>query len=123
MNRIQEIEKILKQLREDKNPKLVEGKKDKQNLEALNIQNIRLIQNSSLQKTVEETKEKEVILLTDYDRTGELILKRLEELYHNQGVKTNTYYRKKIKQLMKIRIFEELVPRYNKIKKQYEKTK
>ena len=116
MNKLERLEKVLQELREDPQPKLVEGKNDKKNLEALNIQNIRLIHNSSLQKTVEETEEKRVIILTDFDRRGELLLKRLTELFKNEGIEVNKEYREKLKKLTGLRTFEELVPRYNKIK-------
>ena len=116
MNKLERLERALQELREDPKPKLVEGKNDKKNLEALKIQNIRLIHNSSLQKTVEETKEKGVIILTDFDRRGELLLKRLIELFKNEGIEVNTEHRKKLKKLTGLRTFEELVPRYNKIK-------
>ena len=121
MNKLERLERTLQELREDPHPKLVEGKNDRKNLEALNIQNVRLIQNSSLQRTVETTKEDEVIILTDFDRRGEMILKRLKELFKNEGIETNTKYRKEIRRLTGIRTFEELVPRYHDIKNEVER--
>jgi len=97
MKRIQKNEKPPStKLKENKKPKLVEAKKTKKSLEALGIQNIRLIHNSSLQQLVEKTKSKEVILLTDYNRTGELILKKnLKNCFTTKAKKQTSTTRKK----------------------------
>ena len=110
------LEKILQQLREDPRPKIVEGKRDKQALQELGISNIKTL-TTNLQDTAANTSEP--IILTDYDRSGEKLKKRLEELLRNEGKKTNTEYRRKLRLLTGINTIEELLPRYREIEQEH----
>jgi 5S rRNA maturation endonuclease (ribonuclease M5) len=108
---LEALEGLLQELREDPRPKLVEGEKDKKALERLGIRNIVLIQPVSLAKVAGEVGS-DVILLTDYDRRGELMAQRLAELLHNEGVRVDVSYRRELRQLTGIRQVEEITKKY-----------
>jgi 5S rRNA maturation endonuclease (ribonuclease M5) len=116
MNSVERLERTLTELKESTTTKLVEGKNDRKALEYFGIGNVRTL-NSSLVKVAESLQgSKEVIILTDYDRRGELLTKRLCELLSEEGIRCNLDFRKDIRFLTGIKTFEDLVPKYEKMK-------
>ncbi|MFH0986605.1 MAG: toprim domain-containing protein [Candidatus Micrarchaeota archaeon] len=115
---LEKLELLLRELAEDKNPKLVEGKRDKQALETLGIKNIYKIHNSPLSTLADRisAQTNEAIILTDFDRRGKQLLERLSELLEGSGVKVNKDYRRMLRLMTGIKYIEELDRRYEKIK-------
>ena len=75
----EEIVELLKEL-EDKTL-IVEGKRDKKALKSLGLKNIITIEGKPLYKVVEiVSARKEVVILTDFDKKGREIGKRLRHL-------------------------------------------
>ena len=116
MNKFERLERWIQEMREDSRVKIVEGKRDKMALESFGITNIKTI-TKSLQLTAAGVDNP--IILTDYDRRGEQIKKRLEELFKDEGKSVDTSYRHQLRLLTGIKYIEEIVPRYNEIKKRY----
>ena len=58
---------------------------------------------------------KEIILLTDFDRRGELLKKRLVELCKNDGIEVNLSFRKELRRLTGLNTIEELVSKYEEL--------
>ncbi len=112
---IKEVDVLINTLKE--NVVLVEGKRDKEALERLGITNCYALvgrENSVFEKlkSVEE-----VIILTDLDRKGNLLASRVTEELWSRGIKTNLTLRKRLGFLMKIKYFEELDNKYEKLKR------
>lgn len=116
MNKLERLERTLGELKESSSLKLVEGKRDKKALEAFGIDKIRIIHGPlpDLVDKLRET-EKEIILLTDFDRRGELIKKRLVELCENDGIEVDLSYRRELRRLTGLNTIEELASKYENI--------
>jgi len=117
MNRLEKINRLLTELKEEKYVKIVEGKKDRETLKMFGITNIKTIK-KPLTEVVEEVKGKKAIILTDYDRTGIKLEKRIKELLENKGVTPDMKYKKELQTLTGIKKIEELSKRYEKIKEE-----
>lgn len=113
---IQELEEILGEMKQDKRKKIVEGKRDKEALNELGIKNIETLKQRPLRKIASETKGKEVVLLTDFDRRGKEIASKLIKLFRARGVKTALNYKKKLGRLKGISEIEEIPAKYREIK-------
>jgi len=113
MNKLERLDRALEELKKSPYLKLVEGKRDKKALEAFGIDKIRTIHGSlsSLVDKLRET-EDEIILLTDFDRRGELLKKRITELCKNDGIEVNLSHRKELRRLTGLNTIEELVSKY-----------
>jgi|SRR3989344_8268251 len=74
---------------------IVEGKNDKKALNRLGIENVYPIDKPiyALVESIIE-KKKEVIILTDFDKTGRKLYFRIKHDLQKQGVKINDKYRK-----------------------------
>ena len=74
---------------------IVEGKKDKEALVSLSIENIFVLKNQPLYKVVEEAAKiaKEVIILTDFDNEGKKLYSILREGLEKNGVKIDKQFR------------------------------
>ncbi len=116
MNKFERLERWIIEVKEDPRTKLVEGKNDKKALNELGITNVQTL-HKSLQETV--TGINEAIILTDYDRKGEELKVRLEELFKGEGKRVDTSYRKQLRILTGLNYVEGLIPRYNEIKNKY----
>ena len=107
----QDVEELLKILEENKDKQvIVEGKRDKKALCSLNFTNVVTI-NKGLYETVEGLKEKEVLLLTDFDSEGKRIAKKLNTLLQRLCYKVDRNTRRKISFLfagLRIKRIEEL---------------
>lgn len=106
-----EVEELLEILEENKDKQtIVEGKRDKKVLCSLNFANIITIE-KGIYETVEKLKEKEVLILTDYDSEGKQIAKKLNTFLQHLGYKADKEARRKIGFIfakLKIKKIEEL---------------
>ncbi len=114
--KFEELQKVLEELKEDKRKKIVEGKNDKKALEKFGITNIETIETRPLTQITSREKEKEVILLTDYDRRGKTKSKKLITLFRAEGIKTDLNYKKKLGKLKGMSEIEEIPSKYNELK-------
>jgi len=91
---MQTFEEFYDKLRKNNSVKIVEGKKDKQALESLEINNIHYLKGNPLYKIVELFEnEKEIILLTDLDTEGRKLFSVLSKQFQKKRVKINNKFR------------------------------
>ena len=106
-----EVEELLEILKKSKDRQtIVEGKRDRKVLCSLNFTNIITIE-KGLYETVENLKEKEVLILTDFDPEGKQIAKKLNLFLQHLGHKADKETRRKIGLIfarIKIKKIEEL---------------
>lgn len=105
----------LEKLRNSKKLIIVEGKKDKAALEKLGISNIISISRKPLYSFIESIEAKEVIILTDLDRTGKRLYSILKHCLQSKGIKVDTYFREYLFRNSKITQIEGL---YHYLKKE-----
>lgn len=89
---------------------IVEGKRDKEVLCSLGFNKILTI-HKGIYETAEELKEKDVLLLTDFDSEGRQIAKKLNLILQSLGFKVDKETRRKVGLMftkLKIRKIEEL---------------
>jgi len=103
-------------MKKDERKKIVEGKRDKEALNKLGIKKVETIETKPLREITEEEKEKEVILLTDFDKTGKSRSSRLIRLFKSEGIKTDLAYKKELGKLHGISEIEEIPSKYKKLK-------
>ncbi len=88
---------------------IVEGKNDKKALEAFNIQEIFTISGESIEKFVSEIpKNTEYVVLTDFDREGELKKQRIYRFFEAEKIKYNPRIRNEFKKIFRVVKIEEL---------------
>jgi len=121
MNRLEQLEKTLKELSNEKWPVIVEGKRDKNALKLFGVTNVRIINVGPLQKLAATTPEEKIILITDYDRRGELLKESLHQLFTNEGIQTDLEYRKKLRSITGIMHVEDLPSKYEEMKQKYQR--
>ncbi|NYZ79904.1 toprim domain-containing protein [Candidatus Micrarchaeota archaeon] len=117
MTKLERFESVMKELAEEPFPVIVEGKNDKKAMETFGVKNAVLIHTGTLQKLAETTTSKKVILITDYDRRGEILKKTLSELFKNEGITVDHEYRKRIRRLTGFITVEELPSKYEELAK------
>lgn len=85
---------------------IVEGKRDKKALKSLGVKNIIAINGKPLYEVAEIAlkSENEIVILTDFDREGREIEKRLRDLLQRQGKRPNSRLRGKVMSLGKNKI-------------------
>ncbi|GAG36196.1 unnamed protein product [marine sediment metagenome] len=83
----------LEKLRNSKKLIIVEGKKDKNALEKLKVKNVVAISRKPLYSFIEAINVKEVIILTDLDKTGRKLYSVLKHKLQAKGVKVDSYFR------------------------------
>lgn len=84
---------------------IVEGKKDKKALKSLGLKNIIAIEGRPLYEVVENIKtRKEIVILTDFDKKGRYIEKKLRYLLQKYRKRINSRLRGKIMSLGKNQI-------------------
>jgi len=108
----QEVEEgLLKILKENREKQvIVEGKRDKKVLCLLGFKKI-LTLNKGIYETTEDLKEKQVLILTDFDPEGKKIASELNRILQPLGFKVDRETRRKIGFMftrLKIRKIEEL---------------
>jgi 5S rRNA maturation endonuclease (ribonuclease M5) len=102
----QEIEKHVKKIIRDDTLVIVEGKKDKAALKKLGIKNILALNSKPLYKIIDKVDEKEVIILTDLDKTGKRLYSKLQHQLSQKGVKINNNFRNFLFRKTKLRQIE-----------------
>lgn len=105
----------LKKLNNSKKLIIVEGKKDKFALAKLGIKNVVAISRKPLYAFIESIKSKEVIILTDLDRTGKQLYSMLKHKLQEKGVEVDNYFREYLFKHSKITQIEGL---FNYLKKE-----
>lgn len=86
---------------------LVEGKQDFAALSNFGISNVISISGKPLEKFVESLSGK-VLVLTDFDKEGKQLAKRITTVLQHLGIKTNTPLRKKIHRTLGITHVSEI---------------
>jgi 5S rRNA maturation endonuclease (ribonuclease M5) len=89
---------------------IVEGKKDKNALNSLNIKNIFVLNNKPLYQVVEEVAElvDEAVILTDLDSEGKKLYSMLREYLERNGVKIDKQFREFLMKNTKITCIESI---------------
>ncbi len=101
----EELLKALEKIRDK--PVVVEGKNDKKALCLFGFTKVHSLNGKDLYEFAAELKEKEAIILTDFDKEGDLIAKNLTLFLQNNGCKVATEARKKLRRLfVKNQIFK-----------------
>ena len=80
-------------------PVIVEGKNDEKILRRFGVKNIRTLSGKNYFDLLEELPEntEEVILLTDTDKQGEKIFKKLKSIFESQNIKVDGSFREFLK--------------------------
>ncbi|NIO22445.1 MAG: toprim domain-containing protein [Candidatus Aenigmarchaeota archaeon] len=100
---IEELNELLKELKDKL--LIVEGKNDKKALKSLGLKNIIAIDGRPLYEVVENINTtKEIVILTDFDKKGREIEKRLRYLLQKYKKRTNSRLRGKTMSLGKNQI-------------------
>jgi len=88
---------------------LVEGKRDVKALKKLGIENVVEMKGQNYHTIAEKISEskKGVVLLMDFDEHGERIFQKLQKILPTYGLKTDTYFRERLKETG-IKYIEEL---------------
>ena len=106
-----EVGELIELLTENKDMQvIVEGKRDKKVLCLLNFTKIITIE-KGIYETTENLKEKEVLILTDFDSEGKQIAKKLNLFLQHLGYKVDKETRRKIGLMftkLRIKKIEEL---------------
>jgi len=93
---------ILNRLREEEGVIIVEGQKDIESLLNLGIKNkIIAVSQSNIFCVIDSISEKEVIVLTDFDKKGTYLFKRYMIELHSSGKKVITIYYRDLKKYLK----------------------
>ncbi len=107
----EEIGELLELLDEIKDKTIiVEGKRDKEALCSFGLKNV-ITLHKGLYETAESLKSREVVILTDFDREGKGIAKKLNKILQSLGYKVDKESRRKISFLfsrLRIKKIEEL---------------
>lgn len=98
----------LEKLKNSKKLIIVEGKKDKLSLEELGVKNIVSISRKPLYSFIEGINAKEVIILTDLDKTGRKLYSVLKHNLQAKGIKIDAYFREYLFKHSKITQIEGL---------------
>jgi 5S rRNA maturation endonuclease (ribonuclease M5) len=86
---------------------IVEGKKDEESLKKIGFKKIKTLK-KSLYEVAEEIEEDKVIILTDFDRTGREIYKKLNPALRQQGIFVDNTLRRFISRHFRIAHIEGL---------------
>ncbi len=91
----EELLEIIEKLKQEEFIILVEGKKDKNALEQLEIKNSIVLNGKDLWNRLEEIakEEKEILILTDFDKKGKELYGKITKHLDKLGVKRNKKYR------------------------------
>ena len=92
MNIIENITILLDEISHSNIPIIVEGRNDKKALQELGLENIFTL-NLPLFKIVERISGKEVVILTDLDKKGKQLYRRIQHDCIHHGIKINNKLR------------------------------
>lgn len=110
-----EIEEWISKLKESGKLVIVEGKKDRSALEGLGVKNI-LILKSAIYKEIEDAVNngnREIVILTDLDKTGKKLYARLKSGLTERGVTVDSYFREFLFKHTKLRQIEGMTAYMN----------
>ncbi len=88
----QQIMQFIEEIQQDNIPIIVEGRNDKRALQELGLDNIFTL-NLPLFKIVERIPGKEVVILTDLDKKGKELYRRIQHDCIHHGIKINNNLR------------------------------
>ena len=88
----QQIIQLIEEIKQENISIIVEGRNDKKALQELGLDNI-FILNLPLFKIVERIKGKEVVILTDLDKKGKELYRRIQHDCIHHGIKINNRLR------------------------------
>ncbi len=88
-----EIKEEISKIIENKYLVIVEGKKDKESLNNLGIENIVCIKNRPLFAVIESLNEEEIVILTDLDSEGRKLFSKLRYFLQRRGIKLHNNLR------------------------------
>ena len=93
---------ILTRLKEEEGIIIVEGQKDIDSLVNLGINNkIIAVSQNNIFSVIDSISDKEVIVLTDFDKKGTYLFKRYVKELHSSGKKVITIYYRDLKKYLK----------------------
>jgi 5S rRNA maturation endonuclease (ribonuclease M5) len=117
MNKLERIQRLLNELQyaiEQGIPVIVEGKRDREALQQLGVSGkIFTLSTNSLSEIAERiagSGARRAIILTDFDRRGMILAKRLNDFFLNEAVNPDLGFRSKLRRLTGFRQLEELPP-------------
>lgn len=104
------IEKIKEEIEEQKIIIIVEGKKDKAALETFQLKDIIILNGKDIWNRLEEVakQEKEVLILTDFDKEGKKLYGKIAKDLEKFGVRVNKKYREFFQKRTKLSHIEGL---------------
>lgn len=99
---LEKVLDILDRLKEEEGAIIVEGQKDIESLVNLGIKNrIINVSQRNIFDVINGIKEKEVIVLTDFDKNGSSLFKKYVKELNSSGKKVITLYYKELKKYLK----------------------
>lgn len=99
---LNEIERVVENMNNDLECIVVEGLRDKIALRELGFEKD-IVECSNLGfGIIDELENKKVAILTDYDKHGTMLWKKLSKALETRGVKVDNTYRRKIGELLSI---------------------
>ncbi|MEM3412024.1 MAG: toprim domain-containing protein [archaeon] len=110
-------EKIIEDLVENKDLKIVEGRKDKEALEKLGVSKIKTLK-GPISQFISKINER-IIILVDCDEKGEKITQEIVNQCEQQGLKYDLEFRRKICKVFGIKKFEEIYKKMEKLEGEY----
>ena len=111
------INNLLREINETEYNILVEGKRDKQSLENLGLQNkIVLCANSKPDRIVNKVGSNKAIIMTDLDEAGMELARKYTEWLTAHNKKLDDTYVRKLAKMLNTKFVEEFYKRYEVIK-------
>jgi 5S rRNA maturation endonuclease (ribonuclease M5) len=109
-----ELRRVLTELRESN--VLVEGKKDRAALEEIGCPSVFTLCRSveDVCRSLSSEGIKEVVILTDMDRTGDRLCSEAEGMLIAYRIRPNTFLRKRLSGLLNVRKFEDVKKKLDK---------
>lgn len=125
MNKMEELEEWLEEIKESWKLVVVEGKKDRNALLFLGLKNVYAIDKKPIFKAVEEiaAMSNRVVILTDLDSEGKKIFGKLNSDLQYHGVEVDNYYREFLFRNTKLRQIEGMPSYIENLKTKNQKTR
>ena len=110
MNNMEEIGEFITKLARTEKTVIVEGRKDKEALEALGAGNVFCLNHRPVYEVTEEVaaRSRKVVILTDLDREGKKLYGKIRTHLQFLGVEVDNYFREFLLRKTKIRQIEGL---------------
>ena len=111
---IMKFSEEIKKLRDSNRLIIVEGKKDQESMNKLGLDNVITI-NKPIFKIIDSINEKEVVLLTDLDKTGRKLYSELKHNLQKKGIKIDNNFRNFLIKETRLTNIEGIITYLNKI--------